>query len=149
MAMECTKELKVKSNAETSVLSMNMEIVCNLSKVITIERYSPYKKLVHITGYVLRFLHNCRKRSNRRTDELSVDETHTAEKIIIQSSLCTFDKDYLKKITPQLGNYKDKEGILRCGGRLINSKIRHSDQEPNSTTKKQPLVKSYNKGKPF
>ena len=123
MPMECTKELKVKGNAETSVLCMKMETVRNLSKVITIERYSSYKKLVQITGYVLRFLHNCRKRSSRRIDELSVDETHRAEKILIQSSQCTFDKDYLEKITPQLGIYKDKDGILRCGGRLNNSNL--------------------------
>ena len=130
MPVDCTGDLRGNSKTERAVLSMNTEIVLTLAKVISIEKYSTYKKLVQITAYVLHFFHNCRHRSNRRTDELSIDEADRAEKILIQSSQCMFDKDYLRKITPQLGIFKDNDGILRCGSRLNNSNVDIQTKHP-------------------
>ena len=35
----------------------------------------------------------------------------------------TINKAYVKKIEPQLDVFKDKDGLLRCGGRLNNSNL--------------------------
>ena len=46
-----------------------------------------------------------------------------AENILIQSAQMTINKAYVKKIEPQLDVFKDKDGLLRIGGRLNNSNL--------------------------
>ncbi|XP_065062391.1 uncharacterized protein LOC135689168 [Rhopilema esculentum] len=123
MPSDCSGELKASDPSKTTVLSTSAEITHNLPEIIHIERYSSYNKVLRITAYVLRFIYNIRNRDDRKTEELSAKEMETAENILIQSAQMTINKAYVKKIEPQLDVFKDKDGILRCGGRLNNSNL--------------------------
>ena len=64
-------DMEDQMEEETSVDSDKHER--EISKIIDISRYSTYKRLLNVTSYVLRFLHNC-KRIERRTGPLDVAE---------------------------------------------------------------------------
>ena len=91
-------------------------------------RYSSWQKLVRVTAWVKRAVHNMRNRddSRRTTDTLSPDELEAAEKYwvsIAQKSLGDWN-DYAS-LTPFL--VKD---IVRVGGRLRRSTLDYDQVHP-------------------
>ena len=111
----------------------------NIQEVISIDRYSNYGRIFRIAAYVLRFNEHCRNKDSRKVDELTAAEISKAEKIFILQAKATFEGQYLDKITRQLGVFKDKDGLLRCKGRLNNSSLDPAARNPILITRNHSL----------
>ena len=98
-------------------------------------RYSSYQKLLRVVAWCLRFVLNIRKKQNRMLQSiLLLQEVELAETRLIQLSQ---QRHYCKEIDILKKNrqlplksclidkhpFMDSQGILRVGGRLINSQL--------------------------
>ena len=61
----------------------DIRIVTGISNIVTITHFSNINKLLALTVYVLRFIHNL---SQKKSGPLSVSELQAAEKLWISSS---------------------------------------------------------------
>ena len=110
---------------------------CSLNTAIDCTRFSTLKRLVSVTGYVMRFIGNIRKRLEKRTDIIT-DEVLTVEENEKALSRWIAEEQLLMiKENPNYGNvraslnlFDDKDGVLRLRGRFANSKLRYEQQYP-------------------
>ena len=78
-----------------------------------LSKHASYWKLLRVTAFVKRFINNCKK-SKKLKGPLMTDELQAAEKFwIIQAQ----EVEVLKS---DVGLRADKDGILRCVGRVCN-----------------------------
>ncbi len=78
----------VNDQASTSSAkdSRKISLPCEtISNVIDIQRHGSYQRLLRITSYVFRFIHNCRNKT-KMSGELSVKEIDSASKTWIRDT---------------------------------------------------------------
>ena len=102
-----------------------------IHNVIDVSHYSHINRLLDVTSYVLRFVHNACKRQPKLTGPITVTELNTARKNWISNSQCLSyhpEIEYLMKknhkcptLVRQLRLFLDKDNLLRCGGRIQNA----------------------------
>ncbi|KRY76490.1 hypothetical protein T4A_9942 [Trichinella pseudospiralis] len=121
---------------------------CALMAVQTIEeplhpgRYGDIERLFRISAYCRRFAKNCRSSvSERHSGNLTAWELHEAEEMWVRR---TQEEEFQAEIQAlvrhgrvaehsrisQLDPYLDERGVLRAGGRLVNSDLPASMQHP-------------------
>ncbi|KRZ50830.1 hypothetical protein T02_1504 [Trichinella nativa] len=121
---------------------------CALMTVQTTEeplhpgRYGDIEKLFRISAYCRRFAKNCRSSvSERHGGNLTTWELHEAEEMWVRR---TQEEEFQAEIQAlvrhgrvaehsrisQLDPYPDERGVLRAGGRLVNSDLPASMQHP-------------------
>ncbi|GFQ75963.1 uncharacterized protein TNCT_68801 [Trichonephila clavata] len=66
------------------VFTFACESELNTTAVINITKYCSLLKLLRLTGWVLRFVHNIRNRLNKRCNELTAEEIDGVEKFWIR-----------------------------------------------------------------
>lgn len=106
-------------------------------------RYSSYLRLVRITAWCLRFIHNCQQKAEKQihTSYLTKNEWKsavTALQRIVQlnefptelSALRNKDSLPLKSKLIGLNPFIDANGIIRVGGRLKNSLLPFTQKHP-------------------
>ena len=110
--------------------------MCLLNAVIHCTRFSTLKKLVGVTGYVMRLIGNIRKRLQKRTDIIT-DEVLTVEEYesalarwIAKEQLIIKKQSNYGNVRASLNLFDDKAGLLRLKGRFANSKLRYEQQYP-------------------
>ena len=119
---------------QTTSPGKDTSYVAGISNVVTITRYSTINKLLAVTAYVLRFIHNVSKQNARLTGPLSVSELQSAKKLWISSSQRSCFKDeflYLSEkhqnhcptLVKQLRLFLDRNNLIRCGGRIHNAPV--------------------------
>lgn len=113
-----------------------------LHQVITLTKYSSLNRLVAVTAYVYRYVNNLRKSQPKLTGPLTAEELRAAHTRWIRN--CQ-ERAYSKELasaqpkpghpkpghptvsTPplvrQLRLFLDKDGLLRCGGRIHNAPL--------------------------
>ncbi|GBM01529.1 hypothetical protein AVEN_202404-1 [Araneus ventricosus] len=131
-----------KNELKKSVVIKSTTVSENQIEEDLIKRYSSFSKLIRVTAWCLRFLHNCKLTSkNRKKDHLSVFELQIATKLLVKSIQMKefqFEIKYLKKkqYLPKnnkllsLNVFLDKEDLLRVGGRLNLSELPDSQKHP-------------------
>ena len=108
--------------------------VAGIHNVVNITRYSSIGKLVAVTTYVLRYIHNSRRQQPLLNGPLTATELNSARKLWISSSQSTSystELTYLllKKqgscpnLVRQLRLYLDQDNLIRCGGRIHNAPL--------------------------
>ena len=127
---DCLNELRIHSSPETSTLISTVDDVPNIQEIITMDRFSDYGRILRVAAYVLRFIENCRNKDSRKSNELTAAEISKAERIFIVQAQSSFEGQYLGKLEKQLGVFKDKDGLLRCKGRLNNSSLDIKTRNP-------------------
>ena len=98
-------------------------LVSELVKVIDSTRFSSWKKLVHVTAYVLRYIHNLSK-NYKRKGELSIDEFKEAEMYwvrYLQNKLQAYEK--YSQLETQFQIFRDNMGILGAKGRFVHANL--------------------------
>ena len=125
----------------------------DLCSIMDIDRYSTLQRLLRVSAYVLRFIHNC-KQSNpslRRTGQLLPNDidaafnawVHCAQRVSFPEeslALQTTNKTSRPPLIRQLKLFLDKDYIIRCGGRIHNAKIDSETKFPCLLPKKHPLT---------
>ncbi|VDI09715.1 Hypothetical predicted protein, partial [Mytilus galloprovincialis] len=114
----------------------------NVLNVINVDRYHSFNKTVRILGYVQKFLNNCRNTvpntSRLTTTYLTPNDIHNATMKLIEAvqhqrysdvfeSLCSKSTHSLIR---QLRLYLDKDGLIRCGGRINNAPLPENAKIP-------------------
>ena len=127
---DCLNELRIHSSPETSTLISTVDDVPNIQEIITMDRFSDYGRILRVAAYVVRFIENCRNKDSRKSNELTAAEISKAERIFIVQAQSSFEGPYLDKLEKQLGVFKDKDGLLRCKGRLNNSSLDIETRNP-------------------
>ena len=109
---------------------------CSLSSAIQCDRFSSLKKLVMVTGYVLRFINNLKKKVLKKTnlvteDMLTVNEYNEALLMWIKDEQFRLkQQDNYSKLEASLQLFKDKDGVLRLRGRFANTSLPYKEQYP-------------------
>ena len=131
-----------------NVLHVQAEAV--IDDIVT--RYSTYQKLLRVAAWCLRFVLNIRKKQNRVLQSiLLLQEVELAETRLKQLSQ---QRHYCKEIDVLKKNrqlplksclidkhpFIDGQGILRVGGRLINSQLDPMAKHPAIIHGKDPLT---------
>ncbi|XP_047984412.1 uncharacterized protein LOC125224935 [Leguminivora glycinivorella] len=104
-------------------------------------KYSNFCKLQRIIAYMNRFVHNCRNETSKSTGPLKVSELNLALQMLchqvqadkfaeqlsrLQKKCPLSPKDTLLKYNP----FVDDFGIMRVGGRLVNSYYDYNTKHP-------------------
>ena len=125
----------VKTSAVMQVNVQNLDV--NLKAIIDANKYGDFGKLLRVTSYCLRFLHNLKCKHHKRellTGLITSQEISDAECQWLREVQTNVLKEkgdkYLKQISKELGLFYDKRGILRCRGRLSNSTLPYSAKYP-------------------
>ncbi|XP_060575018.1 uncharacterized protein LOC132732552 [Ruditapes philippinarum] len=125
-----------------------------IHQLIDVEKFSRYKKLLRVTAYVKRFIHNCRTRNRARRmsrlEPLTVQELQEAERLWLHNT--QFLK-YQAEINNLKSNGKrltlvkhlrlslDEDGFLRCGGRIHNAPVIEFTRFPYLLPAKHPFTR--------
>ncbi|XP_061726239.1 uncharacterized protein LOC133531837 [Cydia pomonella] len=148
------------SESETSL----PEIITHKSFVITssnsddanaiqtlINNRSDYAKIQRVIAYIKRFTYNCQNASNKKQGYLTASELSAASTLILRISQQTaFPEDYelLKsgKELPKQSRLKSLSpfydaGLIRVGGRLLNSFYDYDVKHPIIVCCKQPIIR--------
>ena len=126
------------------------EDVAGIHNIIDITKFSTIDKLVAVTAYVLRYIHNTRKQQPLLIGPLTATELNTARKRWIsssQSSSYSTVLAYLLKrqhscpnLVRQLRLYLDEDNLIRCGGRIHNAPLDQLTRFPYLLPRKHPLT---------
>ena len=137
---ESIEEMKVqdKKKVAFTMLSWNAE------EVIDSTRYGSMQKLLRVTAYAKRFIHNkfCKQTENLRKGELSAEELKEAELLWVHSLQKGMKKDSkFSRIERQLNVYTDETGLLRSKGRLEKSQLLYNQKCPVLLPRRHHFVK--------
>ena len=126
---ETQKWLKQESSFHVTTLNLDEDSRLNPC------RFSKFNRLVRVTGWVLRFINNCRsKRDERIKTDLSVEEINDSELSVIrsmqerafQSEFEALRKNKNLSNSSQLVSYHpfiDDDQVLRANSRLANAEF--------------------------
>lgn len=116
-----------------------------------LDRYSSYDKLVNVTGFTLRFIHNCRNPNSRKLDKsLSVIERRNAVTLLIRKvQESSFEEEIdalkanlkIKSALKKLDLFLDTNNLIRVGGRIKHSDLPYNAKHPILLPGKGTLVK--------
>lgn len=114
-------------------------------------QYSSWRKLLHVTAYIMRYIHNCRHHPHHcgplsrqeldaarlRIFKIVQVETFPEDLALLQNSkMCS---TRLQRLSPFL----DQDGLLRVGGRLRHADLPQDTSHPYILPKKHPVVDLY------
>ena len=140
---ECKIEEKV---VKEQVLLVNDIDEPEQSIIIEVGRYSTVGKAIRIVAYVMRFITNAKAVISNQAGikgRLTVSELKEAERVLIKEAQRNFKRDQnFRKIEKELQVKEDKDGVLRCYGRLSNADIPEDAKEPILLPKYHSLTES-------
>ena len=140
-SQEFRNSVKEKNTADISdeilVCSVIVEpLIIGVGKIFDLERFSFLDRLLRVTSYVLRFVHNVKSRVIKNlklgTGYLSSEEFDNSEALWLkyEQGLIMFDSDCnYEKLKHSLNLYKDENNILRLKSRFDSLETLNHDQK--------------------
>ena len=134
---EVAKTLPRIVNTFATFANSNTE--ADISKVIDITRFSALIKLLRVTALVLKFVDYCKGQGDVRNQRLTATDLERAETMWIKSvQRSSFDSklqsfgghSVASLLQKQLNLFLDKEGVIRCQGRIDHSTVPESSKTP-------------------
>ena len=117
----------------TVVLATGFEHGSSVESVIDIHRFSSLCKLLRITSLVIRFVNNLKAKVEKREMEVGIlkpQELSAAENALVKAAQASLKKTAnYQQLVKQLG-LVERDGILRCKGRLENADLSVEAREP-------------------
>jgi hypothetical protein len=140
---ECDSVPKEVDQSERRKAQPVLQINQSSEELLPCKKFSSWRKLIRVTGYLLRFIHRIKNkhRTKENSQKTQTIDTHEVEltsakelqdaesywKEQSQSSLhARLRKGELKGLTP----FIDKEGIIRVGGRVNKAVISYDAKHP-------------------
>jgi len=141
----------VDREAENSSPTTHEETT-GLHKLIDVQSYSSYQKMVRVTSYMLRFINNSRpsSRDARTCGPLTTEERRIAEKKLIRDQqqqscrdvICELHvRKHKLSIIRQLRLYLDEGDCIRIAGRIHNAHLPKATKFPLLLPPKKHLTK--------
>ena len=134
VAAEHVNDLSIVLNSQTT---NDVEVAETIHNVIDITRFSSMKKLIIVTGYVIRFVDNL-KGTVRNDDTnallentLTIDEYKNELKLWIKTEQEILQRQAdLGKLKVSLKLFVDRIGLLRLKGRFQNAALDYEEKHP-------------------
>ena len=124
---ECITELKKK---ETQPAAVSLITHSTLDEIFPCTRFNSLKKLVRVTGYVLKFI-AILKKTHRASKELSPEDLEAALVYWVKiSQKSLFQEKEFNMWSHQFRLFQDNLGLWRCEGRLANSDVLTLSKHP-------------------
>ncbi|CAB3219801.1 unnamed protein product [Arctia plantaginis] len=104
-----------------------------------LERFSSFDKLVNVTAYVLRFVHNCKNKASQISGEVTVSERRNAIRCLIRYvQAAHYGEEFLmlksgkpiKSCLRRLNLFIDSNNLLRVGGRTRAADLSYDARHP-------------------
>jgi len=120
-----------------------------LHQLLQLDSYNNLTKLLSVTAYILRFIHNCRNPTNKQVGTITPSEREKANLLWIcntQHQVFINEINNIKSssrhlpLVRQLHLFIDKCGALRCGGRIHNAPITELAKFPYLLPAKHPFT---------
>ena len=121
-----------------------------LHRIIDLSKHTNLSKLIRCTAYILRFVNYITKKNPPQFGPLSTRENEEAERKWIQNcQALTYDEEIVNlqsknasrlPLVRQLRLFIDKNGHLRCGGRILNAPVNESTKFPYLLPSKHPFT---------
>ena len=117
----------------------NSSTDADISKVIDITQFSALIKFLRVTAHVLKFVDYCRGQGDVHDQKLTATDIETAETMWIKSvQQSSFDSELQSfgghsvatLLQKHLNLFLDKEGVVRCQGRIDHSIVPESSKTP-------------------
>lgn len=124
---------------EERKLTFATTIIDNETFFNLLEKYSSLSKIKRIIAYCLRFCHNLKNPNDKKSGIIDIFDLQQALVVLIKySQYKTFQNDIDKlfknkqtsKFLRKLNPFLDEGGILRVGGRLVNSTLSLDQKHP-------------------
>lgn len=134
---ESTNRSDLEANiidVEGYCLQVDTTVTNALNEIIDVERFSDINKLLRVIAYAKRFIANLRAKASKV--ECKIGDLESSEITDAKLTLVKLEQQTLKQqrnfhdLTHNLGLFEDKEGILRCKGRLENAPIPYDAKFP-------------------
>ena len=137
---ESIKEMRVEDQKKVEFTCASIALNCH--EVIDVDRFSSFRKLLRVTAYVRRFIHNTRYPEKKiAPGEPNPVELKEAEIMWIRTMQEDLKRDpKYSNLERQLSIYEDEEGILRSRGRLEKSELIHNQKHPVVLPPRHPVV---------
>ncbi|XP_055633459.1 uncharacterized protein LOC129773830 [Toxorhynchites rutilus septentrionalis] len=112
-------------------------------------KFSSFRKIQRIMGYILRFVANCKKiASERERSHLTIRELYQSSEAVIRIIQLTHLGDEIERVIAnepcrRIGNLRPmySNGLLRVGGRLSHSKLPFNNRHQIILPDKDPIVR--------
>ena len=132
---------QVKNSAETTHVFMQPlgELITNtthrLDRILDIDSFSSINRLLRVTSYVLRFVHNLQcclrkqepiRRAPLTADELSIAKNEWIQGVQIQTlakEIESINSSHPSNYVKQFNLFQDRHGVVRCRRRLEKSTL--------------------------
>ena len=121
-----------------------------LHRIIDLSKHTNLSKLIRCTAYILRFVNYITKKNPPQFGPLTTRENEEAERKWIQNcQALTYDEEIVNlqsknasrlPLVRQLRLFIDKNGHLRCGGRIHNAPVNESTKFPYFLPSKHPFT---------
>ena len=121
-----------------------------LHRIIDLSKHTNLSKLIRCTAYILRFVNYITKKNPPQFGPLTTRENEEAERKWIQNcQALTYDEEIVNlqsknasrlPLVRQLRLFIDKNGHLRCGGRIHNAPVNESTKFPCFLPSKHPFT---------
>ena len=138
-------------NTDSSTTTPPGTAIPGIHNLIKASNYSSLSKVLRVSAYVYRFIHNTKNPTNRRVGPLSVDETNKALTFWIYSCQhTTFHKEILNikskrgkrlPLVRQLRLLIDNSDCLHRGRRIHNAPVKSDTKFPILLPKHHPLTR--------
>ena len=139
----CTEEAEQEILVHVGAVKMKPNT--GIHKVLDISRFSNEAKLYQVTAWVMRLLINLvtvKEEQVRTNCELLAEEVIAAQKMWIKCAQYEMVSEAkFDQLKNQLTVVKDKDGIYRCHGRLVNSDLHMDAKQPILLPRQHHLTK--------
>ncbi|XP_054272481.1 uncharacterized protein LOC128992766 [Macrosteles quadrilineatus] len=132
------KSLPEESIPETKILTVNTLSAVPDEPFSLLTRFSSWTTLLHVSAYLLRFIHNTRNKVKQIGNLTSqeIKEAHNLICKLVQREYFSEEISCLKSNKPcsvrirRLAPYLDKDGLIRVGGRINKADISEDHKHP-------------------
>ena len=143
-----------KTQAMMMIPHLDSPPLRNINQVIDINRYSTWSKLIRVSAYVLRFIHNCKQKmpNLKYSQSLTSNEVnqaaylwiHHTQKLCFLKEFVALQSNYATKcclpLIRQLKLFLNNRQLVCCGGRIHNARIDDKAKFPCLLPKKHPIT---------
>jgi len=132
---------QTRGAAETRIAEVSADC-CMINQVHSTESSIFAKRLIRITAYCRRFIHNCKNTKQHKTGPITATEAEEALLILLKMAQQESFSEEIKDIASNQRNstkikrlvslnpFIDSGGVLRVGGRLRNSEFDNDKKHP-------------------
>ena len=125
--------MKAEPNRKQTSVNAAASTTVGLDCLPAVKNFSSSERLLRITAFILRFIHNTRARaqkSEQQFGKLTSKEIEKSDLMWMKELQKSLAQQQLKELKRTLDPFRDEEDIVRCRGRLMSTDLPHVTKFP-------------------